>query len=179
MVEYTIEEHKHRLAAWAASRAASSSPVCRFTVKQGFAFLKAAGFDRDFATPEKLPKPKEFVKQHFEWRENIRKEGRKYKKEIFHGIAAKLINCYLKTRFVCGGHHMHPHVKCLHPPIDRLLLNGLATADEPFAKEWAPYRYAAWSKFDSEEYEKVIALVRKTMKDKPLWMIEEYWKGHQ
>ena len=33
-----------------------------------------------------------------------------------HGVAAKLINCYLKSRFVCGGYHAHARGRaCTHP----------------------------------------------------------------
>jgi hypothetical protein len=42
-----------------------------------------------------------------------------------HGIAAKLVNVYLKSVFVCGGRHDHPRVRALHPPIDSLLLDAL------------------------------------------------------
>ena len=50
---------------------------------------------------------------------------------------------------------------------------------QPFKKEWRKAHYAAWSKFDSKQYQGVIDLIRKVSGDKPLWMIEEHWQGHQ
>lgn len=38
-MSYSIEEHKQRLAAWAAASAAIVSPLCRFTIEKGKAIL--------------------------------------------------------------------------------------------------------------------------------------------
>ena len=97
-----------------------------------------------------------------------------------HGVAAKLVNVYLKSRFVCAGHHAHPRVEALHPPIDSVLLKGLAEANVGgHRKEWEQAAKTRWSKFGPEDYEQVIALIRQSLKGAPLWRIEEYWKGNQ
>ena len=44
-MSYSIEEHKHRFAAWAAVRAANVNG-CRFTVEQGKDILEKAGMNR-------------------------------------------------------------------------------------------------------------------------------------
>ena len=97
-----------------------------------------------------------------------------------HGVAAKLVNIYLKSRFVCGGHHAHARVAGLHPPIDSVLLSGLADANVGgHRKEWKQAARTRWSKLGSDDYEQVIALIRQSLKGAPLWRIEEYWKGNQ
>ena len=52
--EYTINDHKHRFSAWAASRAASTS-VCRFNVEKGRKIIEDAGINK-ITSLDKLPK---------------------------------------------------------------------------------------------------------------------------
>lgn len=178
---YTIEDHKHRLAAWDAASSASASPVCRFKVQHGVQILEACGFDVSFASPDQLPPPPALDKTHNEWRKAIIAAAKRENLAFSHGIAAKLINCYLKTRFVCGGHHDHNRVKCLHPPIDEVLLKELARRDVGgFRKDWQDFRQRRWSKYDSKTYQTVIGRIRQSLApEAPLWMIEEYWQGHR
>lgn len=178
---YTIEEHNHRLAAWAASTSASASPLCRFKVHQGVAVLEASGFDVSFSSPERLPEPDALAAKHREWRDAVIEAATTNGLVFTHGIAAKLINCYLKVRFVCGGHHTDQRVQALHPPIDEVLLKELAAVNfGGNARLWRGFRKARWSKFDSATYEAVIEQVRDSLPaNEPLWKIEEYWEGHQ
>ena len=180
-MSYTIEEHKHRLAAWAASRAASANEQCRFKVRVGVAILEASGFDSSFSRVDQLPKPADVVNTHRIWRESVIREAKARNLKFTHGVAAKLINCYLKVRFVCGGHENHEHVKCLPPPIDRTLLSKLAAENvSGLRANWKAARDKGWSKFDSAKYEEVIDLIRQSLPaDEPLWKIEEHWEGHQ
>ena len=176
---YTIAEHQHRLAAWAAGRAASVKG-CRFTVQQAKGFLEAAGFVAEFASPTALPSPVDMDRTHRSWRKAIVKAAKAKKIEITHGVAAKLINIYLKVRFVCGGHHEHERVKCLHPPIDAVLLNELARENlGGLAKQWRKYQKRRWSNFDSATYEQVVEDIRSALDGEPFWKIEEHWEGHQ
>jgi hypothetical protein len=80
---------------------------------------------------------------------------------VTHGVPAKLINCYLKVRFVCAGHHQHENVKVLHPPIDELLLNTLYELNvDGLRPEWGAACKERWSKFCADRYEKVIDLIQ-------------------
>lgn len=178
---YTLDEHQHRFAAWAAATAASASKLCRFKVHEGVAILEACGFGPSLSSPRKLPTTKNFDVKHKAWRLAIIMEASKHGLNFTHGVAAKLINCYLKVRFVCGGHHADPRVQRLHPPIDEVLLKELAAVDlGGNAKLWRKFRQSRWSKFDSATYEAVIALIHKSLPtNEPLWKVEQYWKGHQ
>jgi hypothetical protein len=179
---YGIEVHQHRFAAWAACRAASVVN-CRFGVEQGRPILETCGFTASFSRPDQLPEsePHAIDAAHRQWRADIIRAAATPGGLIFtHGVAAKLVNIYLKSRFVCAGHHAHARVQCLHPPIDSVLLRELAEANVGgHRKEWKLAAKTRWSKFESDDYEQVIALIRQSLEGAPLWRIEEYWKGNQ
>lgn len=177
---YTIEEHKHRYAAWAASRAASTK-TCRFEVQIGKEIIEEIGLKALISSPRNLPDSEHIDLAHKIWREKAIKAAENRGLEGFsHGIAAKLINVYLKGAFVCGGHESHPNVAALHPPIDSLLLDELYFNNVGGLKgEWSLARKHRWSKFDSAQYEKVIQSIRKAMPNTPLWQVEAYWRGYQ
>ena len=48
-----------------------------------------------------------------------------------------------------------------------------------YRKEWQRARTAHWSKLDSNGYERLIQRIRVCLKGEPLWMVEQYWQGHQ
>ena len=62
-MEYTIDEHKHRFAVWAASRAASVKG-CRFSVEEGKKILEAAGMQLLISDPFNLPLPEDMDAVH-------------------------------------------------------------------------------------------------------------------
>lgn len=119
---YTIL--KHRFSAWTASRA-SSVKEARFTVEQGKQLIESIGLDALVDNPDKLPTREDIDKQHRLWREQLITEASKIGLIFTHGVAAKLINMYLKSALVCGGYDSHVKVVDLHPPIDAVLLNVL------------------------------------------------------
>jgi hypothetical protein len=176
---YTIEEHNHRLAAWDAGRSASVKG-CRFKVENAKVILEACGFNADFGLAG-LPHPDDLDQTHEKWRKDTIAAASTHGISMTHGVAAKIINCYLKARFVCAGLHEHERVQRLHPPIDEVLLKTLAEKDfGGFKKQWRKFRYKRWSKFDSDTYQSVIDHIRQSLSpDKALWKIEEYWEGHQ
>ena len=178
---YTIEKHNHRLAAWAASSSASASPLCRFKVEKGIAILEECGFNAAFSSPDRLPQPAELTAKHREWRNAVIEAAERQRLTFTHGVAAKLINCYIKVRLVCGGHHNDSRTQAFHPPIDEVLLKELAKVNfGGHAKSWKRFRQARWSRFDSDTYEEVIELIRGSLPpNEPLWKIEEHWGGHQ
>jgi hypothetical protein len=176
---YNIERHQHLFAAWAASRAASVKG-CRFKVKIGREILEASGFTPDLSQPDQLPVPERMDEEHRQWRVAVIEAAKTHGLAFPHGVAAKLINCYLKSRFVCGGYHGRDRVCHLHPPIDDELLKALIENDVGgYIKQWRQARRWRWSKFTSEQYEGVIALIRRCLNGEALWKIEKHWKGNQ
>jgi hypothetical protein len=179
-MQYKIEEHKHRFAAWAASRAASTK-TCRFNVLQGKNILEAAGLRELVADPSLLPIPTAIDEKHREWRRAaIESAQSKDLTGFSHGTAAKLINVYLKAAFVCAGFQDHENVAALHPPIDSLLLDELYEGKVGgLTEKWAAARKARWSKFNSQQYEEVIDAIREVAPGAALWKIEFWWRGYQ
>lgn len=191
--EYSIEEHKHRFACWAASRAASASSVCRFRVEEGVKILEGCGFNPHTAEVDELPEPEKFDEWHQKWCEkavNLDKDKEvKVAGELTYGVAAKLINCYLKARFVCGSDHedekVKKIVKVIHPPIDSILLKSLVKNSPDFGKFYKKLKNKAWSNFEEPDYTSVINKI-KEIDDleylghrESLWKIEYYWQGHR
>lgn len=177
---YTIEEHKHRFAAWAAGRAATVKGF-RFTVEQAKVMIEKAELNLLIEDPEKLPPPDKIDIQHRAWRNNIIKTAEfDFRLSITHGVAAKLINIYLKAALVCGGHHENMRVKALHPPIDSVLLKALSVDNfGEMGLSWRKAQLIRWSKFNSDQYEEVIHKIRMSIPDNNMWKIERHWKGFQ
>ena len=178
-MQYTIEEHKHRFSSWAAGRAASVIG-CRFSVEQAKSIIEAASLNGLLSGPEKLPSTETIDTTHKEWRVNVINAAKIHGFDFTHGVAAKLINIYLKAGFVCGGYHDDERVRALHPPIDSVLLEELSVNDVGGLRRlWNSARKTRWSKFSSEEYEAVIDGIRKSLPDTALWEVEQYWQGYQ
>ena len=106
---------QHQFAIWAAGTAGRASPKCRFKVSQAKEILEALGFGPGYGNPDKLSHPAKFDEKHREWRNRAIFEAKKRRIRMSHGVAAKLINVYLKSRFICGGHANHPR----RPPSTR------------------------------------------------------------
>ena len=178
-MNYDIKEHKHRYAAWAASRA-SSVKGCRFKVRQGEMIIKHIKLNDLIDCLDKLPDSSEFDDFHRESRDKAISRAKELGLKFTHGVAAKLINIYMKTIFICGGHSEHDKTKSIHPPIDALLLKALHQKNigEPKAV-WHEANKIRWSKFNSEQYEKVIKNICEVQKGEPLWKIEEHWQGYR
>jgi hypothetical protein len=176
---YTINEHRHRFAAWAACSAASVSG-CRFSVQQGKAVLELAGMPALIESPNALPPAEEIDRAHRQRRDRIIEAAKAQGLDFTHGVAAKLLNVYFKSAFVCGGYHDHPSVKALHPPIDSVLLTSLCAQNiGGLRAEWSKAKRSRWSKLTSLEYEEVIDAMRRCSQGSPLWAIEEHWRGYQ
>jgi len=132
-------------------------------------------------SPDSLPSRAEIDDKHRSWRTTVIDVAYKQGLTFTHGVAAKLINVYLKAGLVCGGYGNHQNVRALHPPIDKVLLEGLIEKDiGNLANRWRYYANLRWSKFDSKTYEDAIADFRAVLpEDSALWAIEEFWQGFQ
>ncbi len=177
---YEINEHRKRFAVWTASRAASVKG-CRFSVEIGKSILEQSSLN-NILEVSSLPEPEDFDNEHKNWREEIIKIASVNHLNLTHGVAAKLINVYLKTLFVIGGYHDVPKVKAVHPPIDSLILKSLYLFDK---KRWRYLNQIRWSKLNSDQYELLILNFKAAVDIDPndnnisLWKIEEHWRGYQ
>jgi hypothetical protein len=177
---YSIEEHRHRFAAWAAGRAATVNG-CRFKVKQGKEIIELSGIKEIGEDINNLPEPDEFDEKHREWRSSVIQAAQRYQPSFTHGVAAKLINIYFKSIFVCGGQHTDPRIMAIHPPIDSVLLDELYSQNiGGLRDDWKAARRVRWSKLSSEQYEHLINCIKTVVPEGlGLWCIEEHWRGYQ
>jgi len=68
----------------------------------------------------------------------------------------------------------------IHPPIDSILLDALfENLHGELKRNIGEARKIRWSKFDSDQYEKVIETIKKAIDNEPIWTIERYWRGYQ
>ena len=172
---YDHFEHRHRFAAWAASRAAqrgltSTEVLC--------AAIEASALPEFVRSSEALNiDAVAFERQHRSWCRAILKFlKRRGIEEATYGRAAKLVAIYLKAMVVVGPCASSELAAMAHPPIDSMLLKRIATiaAVEPSLR--LRLRSIAWTKLDEKEYYSLIAALRSVMvPSDPWWKLEEYW----
>ena len=184
--EFDIKNHKHKFAVWAAGRAASVKDQ-RFSVESAKKLIDHINLQEYIDKPDSLTD--NFDTIHDTWCKSLIEKSveifdkKVQLKKIKYGVAAKLINVYLKTILVCGRYHEHEKVKMIHPPIDRLLFKGLAKCNvgglKGFWKEHLK-KGKGWSQFDEKAYKEVIEKIKEcTASDSGLYTIEHFWVGHQ
>jgi hypothetical protein len=194
-MSYSLIEHRHRFAAWAAGRAAGTKG-CRFAVEEGRGLIEGTDIPSYAADQQSAPESAEdFDARHRLWREQMVAQATARRIGgtagcFTHGVAAKLINIYLKSTVICSISSSfsegQSRSSVIHPPIDRLLLLALSDHARSTGSikripdcHWRRYAVLGWSKFNSSQYEDVIREVRRFSNGRPLWMIEEHWIGHQ
>ena len=179
---YSLHEHKHRFSAWAASTAARASrKKCHFSVEEGKKILESADIENSILSIPKMINQDNFDEWHKDICNLLISGAKKHLIQGFtFGVAAKLLNCYLKSYFI----DYLDELKFIHPPIDRLLLDELADKNigdkEGF---WKRKSKIGWSNFTEQDYSEVIKSIKDTLykieTDCGLWKIEFYWAGHQ
>ncbi|TFW53487.1 hypothetical protein CT676_41525 [Bradyrhizobium sp. MOS001] len=131
----------------------------------------------------------DFDCRHRIWRERLvaaapEAIGSGERRRFTPGVAAKLINCYLKPLYVTGVTDDLSAERTLlrdaiHPPIDRILLQTLAEQNVGSSgREWRRFAGIGWSNFTHEQYEAVIEAVKRVTHGR-LWTIEEHWGGYR
>lgn len=106
----------------------------------------------------------------------------KHTRGLRHGGAAKIINTYLKIAILTAwptweavAEEIRPKLSVLHPPIDRLLLDEMRQ-QKVGEENWRKLLGHGWSSFSSQQYQDVIAAVKRVCGREPLWTIEAFWK---
>ena len=173
MDEYSLKTHSHNFAAWAAGRAAFRAFAVKDVGETQLAknLLVECGLDK-IESVDQLPAVGKYDEKHKEWRNRMCEMRQK----LSHGRAAKIINIYMKTRFICGQNSEHVKIAVIHPPVDSQLLDCLAKINfKGHEKEWRHFHSKKWTKFSSSDYEDVMSLIKKSLGNIPLWKIEKYW----
>ena len=179
---YPIEKHKHLYAKWCAAAAYGRGLVGGGNAL-AFELIEASGLGR-------VTGPEHIGQNVDQWQLGFMKKieaeaARRGVADFTFGRAQKLVNIYLKTVLVCGGHHQHPLVALLHPPLDFELFKGLRSFLSKNRASLGNARAAVlaaqklnprWTKFSEADYVAHIDAIKLLMADKPLYQVEEHWE---
>ena len=172
---YGLAEHRHRFAVWAAARAAQRG----FTsVERLRGALEATSIQSDLRLPATLAlQAASFDEMHRAWCRSICSTLSSWRiKNVAFGRAAKLVAVYLKTLVLMGGDWDTPLAGSMHPPVDRILLQALASSDSISSPHKGEWRRISWTQLDEMAYYQLIGQLRDVVPlNAPFWRIEEYW----
>lgn len=194
-LEYHPAEHRFRFATWAAATAARSSRrVCTFKVSEGAQLLRKSKLRWMALGSHWLPRTRpDFDRAHIDWCNEITNLGKRDISNSFtFGIAAKLVNCYLKALFLqtmvgqpfdiydeYDQSAWDASTRFLHPPIDSLLMAEAARRSSgELKKSWKQLEKIRWSKFTESDYRRTLQLIRSMVGD-DVAQVEACWIGYQ
>jgi len=175
--DYSYFEHRHKFAAWAAARA----------VQRGWAGIKTAdivdavehaGLLEFLQKPESWPQDAgSFDSLHRHWCCRLAECLRPLNAEATtFGRLAKVVAVYLKSMVVVGPDWASRLARIIHPPIDRLVLGGIASDSNLNARIRSACRNCNWTELNENGYYELINELRASGMDQPaFWMLERYW----
>ncbi|TVQ30178.1 MAG: hypothetical protein EA376_13895 [Phycisphaeraceae bacterium] len=171
---YTLFEHRHRFAIWAAARAAQRGFTSVRVLRDALESTDIAAFLRDPASLE--TDQAAFDGRYRGWciaalgfLENAGVANSTF------GRVAKLVAVYLKSMVITGPHAESRLAGVIHPPIDAILLKNLARSEagSQFPQRWRTMR---WTMLDEQAYSTLIAELRRVLPEgEPFWKLEEHW----
>ena len=145
---YNLDLHKHTLSKWAASRAASQSKGFKFSVELGSKLLlfgkkRSQASDQEFIDYIKQIENFNSQDDYDSWHHQTILNMTSYTHELkqlldkhnksfnnyTYGIAAKILNCYLKVFFL-ESFGNQKFADFIHPPVDAVLLKALRKEDK-------------------------------------------------
>jgi len=143
---YDLFIHRHNFAVWAAARAAqrgwqgANVQILREA-------LEASGVQRFLPDPEFLNTScNRFEELHKSWCVAIVATlNARAIQNVTYGRAAKLLAVYLKSMVIIGGAAYSSIARCVHPPIDRRLLQALAGDSRYEEQKRTVWRQTNWT----------------------------------
>ncbi len=173
-MDYEPFDHRHRFAVWAAARAAQRGFAPVEVLRAALEATDIVHFVRDPASVQ--VDERAFEAHHRRWCTAIVEFlAEKGIANVTYGRAAKLVAVYLKSMIVLGPDGPSSLASIAHPPIDRILLQNLASSDvaSPHKSEW---RATTWTTLDEQSYYALISQLRGVLaKSEPFWKLEKYW----
>lgn len=174
---YSYPEHQHNFSAWAAARAAQRKfkgakvPILKKS-------LEHVQLDVYVKTPSKHhTNEHDFDAQHTIWCNQIVK----YLKEngveaATFGLAAKLVNVYLKSSIVLSKYGDSKLASIVHPPIDDLMLKAIVADTSLSLRIRNECKGIKWTQFTEVSCQKLIkALKNHDLHIPNFWELERYW----
>jgi hypothetical protein len=172
---YDLFEHRHRFSVWAAARATQRGFTSVEKLRDALQSTDIKAFTKDQAHEEITEQ--EFLKLHRIWCDDILEYLRSAGVlDPRFGRAAKLVAVYLKAMIVVGPHTDPPLARVAHPPIDRILLRGLANSADVPADAQDIFRTTNWTSLQANEYYALIRQIKDSVPHiVPFWRLERYW----
>ena len=207
ITSYNLDLHKHTLSKWAASRAASQSKGFKFSVELGSKLLLfgkkgSQASDQEFIDYikqiENFNSQDDYDSWHHqtivnmtsyidELKQLLDKHNKSFNNYTY-GIAAKILNCYLKVFFL-ESFGNQKFADFIHPPVDAILLKALRKEDKKLFNfknsiftNIGVLKIPTWTRINENEYKEIIKLMKEFLSIKGqngLWKIESFWIGHQ
>jgi len=173
---YDLAEHRHRFAVWAAARASQRGFTTVEILRDALEATDIRGVLTAVATLQL--QEVDFETLHRRWCSSICSTlSHRQIAKITYGRAAKLVAVYLKATILMGEGWDTPFGRSMHPPIDRTLLQRLASSERVKSPHTAAWRSVNWTHLTESEYYRLIAQLREVIPDgKPFWVIEEHWQ---
>lgn len=174
--EYSHFLHRHNFAAWAAARAAQRGWIKTHRIVGALANSGLPDFLRD---PANWPDdPAGFDALHRHWCGRIIQYlGSHGDAKATFGRAAKVIAVYLKCMVVVGPGWDSSFAQVIHPPIDRVLLQGIAKDRRLDGDIRSLCRKCNWTQLTEERYYELIAELRtRNMHQPAFWALERHWR---
>ena len=182
--DYTLSEHRHRFAAWAAARAVARNFAATEVVVAAIDAASLQAFVAD-TLPRVASQPDsdahharlcERLLAYFEL-PSTRAKAPSY------GYVAKTLAIYLKTRVGMRGVEAFPAAAYLHPPVDRELLKALRDYErKALGKKSSDclfepaHRLTPWTQFTAKEYGEVMRRIGVLLGEgAELWRVEALW----
>ncbi len=177
-MSYNEFQHRHNFAVWAGARAAQRGFTSVENLKNA---LEQSGVCEFSSSLPKSASPKEYDALHRVWCSNICDYlNKKEIQNVTYGRAAKLIAVYLKSMIVLPDLNS-VWATLIHPPIDRILLKGLAKSNCVNKEQKHFLNTINWTQLNVEQYFELLKLLYKINSPNPLcptplWKIERFWK---
>ena len=182
---YNLDFHKHILSKWAASRAASQSKGFKFSVELGSKLLLfgkkgSQASDQEFIDYIKQIENFNSQDDYDSWHHQTIVNMTSYTDELkqlldkhnksfnnyTYGIAAKILNCYLKVFFL-ESFGNQKFADFIHPPVDAILLKALRKEDKKLFNfknsvftNIGVLKIPTWTRINENEYKEIIKLMK-------------------
>jgi len=172
---YDLFEHRHRFSVWAAARAAQRG----FTSVDRLRDALGKTDIREFVLHhvEEAITDADFKERHGAWCDTIFEflvdSG---VSNVSFGRAAKLVAVYIKAMVVVGPHSETQFALVAHPPIDSILLGGIADCDNLPGTIRQLCRSTKWTQLERSSYYSIVDQIKAFVPDiEPFWRLERYW----
>ena len=165
-----LERMRFEFFAWASARAAQagSSKTTVSVLRGALVDADAANWHRTIA----VTSAKDYDAWHIGTIDGVHRKLVSTAPAIGWGIAAKLVNVFIKGRWLLDPGYVGPMRAFGHPAIDSIQLRII---DDSYGTDFS--RSVRWHRMNRQEYAGVIVTLRQRHPHEAIWTIEEGWSA--